>query len=107
MNDSKYSLVRTRFLTNISISEWSRASKEGRESVENTHHFRRTITSTTEEMVERINTLIQNVGRIAVRDIASTFSTLVVSADICFRKNIDYRKVSACWIQRMLREEHY
>ena len=47
-------------LTNISIYKWSKSFKDGRERVENEPHSRRPKTSTTEEMADRINTLIQN-----------------------------------------------
>lgn len=93
-------------LSDISVYKWSKAFKDGRERVENEPHSRRPKTSTTEQIADRVNALIQNDRRITVRDIASTLNISVGGVDCIIIDQLQYRKVCARWIPRMLTDQH-
>jgi hypothetical protein len=93
-------------LSNVSIYKWSSDFKQGRETVENEPHVRRSRTSITGENNDRVDVLIRENRRITVGELSGILNVSDGSVKIIIKQHLQYSKVCARWIPRLLTDEH-
>lgn len=93
-------------LSKSRVFEWSKSFRDGRTHVANEPHVRRAATSVNRENEEKVNALIQEDRRVTVRQISQNLQISVGSVEEIIKNKLEYRKVSARWIPRLLTEEH-
>ena len=93
-------------LSNVSVYKWSSAFKKGRETVENERHERRPRTSITGENSDRVDALIRENRRITVCELSGILNISEGSVKTIIKQHLQYSKVCARWIPRLLTDEH-
>ena len=89
-------------LSNVSVYKWSSAFKKGRETVENEPHEPRPRTSITVMNRIRVNALIRENRRITARELSGILNISEGSVKTIFKQHLQYSKVCARWIPRVL-----
>lgn len=92
-------------LSQARVYSWAKEFREGRDRVENQPHPRRPRTSITSENVERVEQLILDNRRITIREISEEVGISVGSVEDIVHKNLQFSKVSARWVPRILTTE--
>ena len=80
--------------------------KKRREKVENERHERRPRTSITGENSDRVGALIREKRRITVRELSGILNVSDGNVKTIIKQHLQYSKVCARWIQRLLTDEH-
>jgi len=93
-------------LSNVSVYKRSSAFKEGRETVENEPHERRSRTSLTGENSDRVDALIWENRRVTVREVSGILNISDGSVKTIIKQHLQYSKLCARWIPRLLTDEH-
>jgi transposase len=93
-------------LSNVSVYKWSSEFKKGRETVENEPHEHRPRTSITGENRDRVDALIRENRRITVRELSGILNISDGSVKTTIKQHLQYSKVCAQWIPRLLTDEH-
>lgn len=92
-------------LSKTRVYSWAKEFREGRDRVENQPHSRRPRTSVTSENVEKVEQLILDNRRITIREISEEVAISVGSVEEIVRKELQFSKVSARWVPRILTTE--
>ena len=92
-------------LSQARVYSWAKEFREGRDRVENQPHPRRPRTSITSENVTRVEQLILDNRRITVREISEAVGISVGSVEDIVHKELQFSKVSARWVPRILTSE--
>lgn len=92
-------------LSRTRVFAWCKSFKEGRERVANEPHNRRPRTSITQANIDRVRDLINDNRRITVPEIAQQLHVSVGSVHSIIRNTLQFHKVTARWVPRMLSEE--
>jgi len=93
-------------LSNVIVCKWSSALKKGWEKVGNEPDERRPRTSITGENSDRVDALIREKRRITVRELSRILNISDGSVKTFIKQYLQYLKVCARWIPRLLTDEH-
>ena len=93
-------------LSNVSVYKWSSAFKKRRETVENEPHERRPRTSITVMNSIRVNALIGENRRITASELSAILNISYGSVKTIIKQHLQYSKVCARWIPRVLTDVH-
>jgi len=89
-------------LSKTQVYDWHKQCSNGREAVQNESHKRRLRTSVTDENIRAVTRLIAEDRRVSVKTIASEVGISYGSAQQIITDHLEYRKVSARWVPRLL-----
>ena len=92
-------------LSNISVYKWSSVFKKRRET-ENEPHGRWPRTSITGENSDRVDALIRENWEITVHELSGILNISDGSEKTIIKQHLQYSKVCARWIPRLLTDEH-
>ena len=95
-----------KMLSNVSVCKWSSVFKKGKEMVENEPHEHWPRTSITGENSDRVHTLIQENRQITVHGLSGILNISDGSVKTIIKQHLQYSKVCARWILRLLMDEH-
>ena len=93
-------------LSNVSVYKWSSVFKKGRETVENEPNECRLRTSITGENSDHVDALIQENRLITVRKLSGILNISDGSVKTIIKQHLQYLKVCARWIPRLLTDKH-
>lgn len=91
--------------TDCRIYEWIRRFKEGRESIEDDPREGRPSTSTNDESVDAVRSLVEQDRRLSVEVIAHEVGISFGSADTILKDRLGLSKLSARWVPKALRDD--
>ena len=87
------------------VCRWVKAFKAGKFSVEDDTHPGRPKTSVTKANIAAVKVVVEQDGRLSVKNIASCTGISEGSVQTVLKKRLDLRKVCARWVPHLLTEE--
>ena len=92
-------------MNRLSVFQWHKRFKEGRESVRNDERCGRSREVKTSEMIDQINDFMNRDRRVSIETLSTQFNVSVGAVHIIIREELKMRKICTKFVPRVLRED--
>ena len=105
----KYGMLQAAFgascMNRVSVFEWHKRFKEGRESLRDDERCERSKEVRTQQLIGLIGNFMDKDRRASIKTISAQFDVSVGTVHIIIREELKMRKISAKFVSRVLRED--